>query len=217
MKKKYVPFLFICLLMLSFVVVKVESAEPPVVAMGWFDYLSWNVRAPKEVKIGEDFSVIFNLKPQSTLDVDHIDVTVWGVIGWAGGAWDEWEDSWENTRMYSDVKYTNTASFTAVKDGDVYGRIIAVYDDAWGERHVVEAQFGITQIHAKTYQELIRDYNLLNGSYLALQERYDSLEINLNNTRTLMYTSIVTTIAFIATTVYFAIRKPKAKPELKTI
>ena len=211
MKKKHVPFVFVCLFMLSFAIVKVESAEPPLVANGSSDYLYWDVYAPVEVKIGEEFSVIFQFRPVSTLDVERINVTLYGVIG-SGGDWDWWKDGWTDIRMHWDAIYTKTAYLTAVKDGPVEGTILAVYDDAWGERHLLHANFGVTKIHAKSYQEFESDYNLLNQSYLTLQKNYESLEIGLNNIQNLMFVFIITTVVFIMTTVYFAVKRQKAKP-----
>jgi hypothetical protein len=46
-----------------------------------------------------------------------------------------------------------------------------------------------------------------------LQVRYDALSNELVNTRNLMYLFIITTIFFVGTTLYFAIRKPKIKQQ----
>ena len=84
-----------------------------------------------------------------------------------------------------------------------------------------------------TYQELLNDYlelqsnhSSLNSTYNNLQTAYDNLQTSynelqsdqeavineLNNIRNTMYIFITTTIILMATTVYFAIRKPKIKP-----
>ena len=209
LNKKHVRFLFICLLMFSFMVVKVESAEPPLVAHGGSEYLYWDVYAPLEVKVGEEFSVIFQFRPVFTLDVVHLNVTLYGVIG-LGGDWDWWKDGWTDIRMHWDATYTKTAYFTAVKGGPVGGTILATYD-AGGERHLLSVNFGVTQIYAKTNEELESDYDSLNQSYSTLQKNYDSLEINLTNTRTLIYSLVITTGIFIATTVYLAVRKSRVR------
>jgi len=49
-----------------------------------------------------------------------------------------------------------------------------------------------------------------------VQTEIDSLRTELNTIRNLMYAFITTTIIFIATTAYLAIRKPKVKSEVKT-
>lgn len=202
-----VLFLSICLLMF---LSRIANAEPQqIVAEGTFNYLSWQVKAPEEVKIGEHFSVTFNFNPIATLGIDQIDVMVYGNIG-PEGNWDEWEDSWTDTSMHSDGTYTKTPSFTAVKEGGVYGKITAIYN--YGDtRYVHQLSFGIAKIRSKTYEELENQYNSLNQNYNTLQNNYNSLETNLNNTRTLIYALIVTTGIFIATTIGFALRKPKAK------
>ena len=72
------------------------------------------------------------------------------------------------------------------------------------------------------YTDLITDYNALNSSFTNLQN-YNSLledEVNdLNNSKNFfMITTavfIIMTIVFTGTTIYFAVRKSKVKPELK--
>ena len=87
-----------------------------------------------------------------------------------------------------------------------------------------------------TYNQLQSDYNslqesfdTLNNNYSNLQVNYDSLhdkwedlkskneasKANLSNTWNLSYILIITTLIFIATTVYLAVRKPKVKPKLE--
>ena len=207
MKKTHIPFLF-CLLMLSFAVVKVESAEPPLALDGFFDNMYWDVRVPQEIKIGEEFSVIFRFRPITTLDIQNVNVTVSGYYG--SGI--EWEDSWTNMRMYWDAEYTKTAYLAATNETKVWVSIYAVYDDGFGERYVQSVEFYVAEIHPRTYQELESDYNLLNQSHLTLQSNYDSLEISFRNSQMLMFVFMITTVVFIITTVYFAIRKPKVKP-----
>lgn len=53
-------------------------------------------------------------------------------------------------------------------------------------------------------------------TYEELQADYNSLLAELGNIRNLIYILITTTIISIATTVYFAARKPKVKPETET-
>lgn len=69
-----------------------------------------------------------------------------------------------------------------------------------------------------TYESLETDYNLLQvdyddflASYDTLSSRHTSIEAELSHARNLMYIFLVTTLAFIATTIYFARRKPKVK------
>ena len=228
MVKKNVPFLFVCLLIFSFVAVKVESAELPVRLEGGADYLRWRVQAYKEVEIGEEFSVTFKFLPVgSTLDVVSINVSVSGEgIIFSGdlNSWtlepdttNSWIASWTNTSMTNGRPYEKTAYLTAVEESNVYGYIEGVYYGG-GELHSMYARFDVAGICAKTYQdyqqdyqELEIDYNELNQSLLDLQKKYDSLKTNLNNTQTMTYAFMITTVVFIVTTIYFAVRKAKVK------
>jgi len=67
-----------------------------------------------------------------------------------------------------------------------------------------------------SYNSLQADYNSLNSSYnslnTAFNEYNESMQGELSYIRNLMYIFIAATIILIATTVHFAIRKPKTKP-----
>ena len=67
-----------------------------------------------------------------------------------------------------------------------------------------------------TYYDLLDMYSQLQSNYDNLKSKYDTLKGDLGTTRNLSYIFIITTIIFIATTVYLAIRKPKVRPELET-
>jgi len=66
---------------------------------------------------------------------------------------------------------------------------------------------------SSNYNALEAGYNSLNSTYNDLKSKYDALTADLGYTRNLSYLLIITTIVFIATTLLFAIRKPRAKPE----
>ena len=57
------------------------------------------------------------------------------------------------------------------------------------------------------------DFNSLNLTYYKLLNDYNLLTSELLNIRNIMYVSIIATAIFVTTTVYFAIGKPKTKPE----
>lgn len=61
------------------------------------------------------------------------------------------------------------------------------------------------------YVQLQGNYTSLNSSYGDLQTEYSNLLSELTNYRNLSYALVVTTLVFIATTVYFARRKAKLK------
>ena len=205
------PVLMGLLIFSTLMVNKAESAELQTANEGNLDYLSYVVKAPKQVKIGETFSVIFEVHGLVDLDLDFVKLELYGSpIGWGEQAW---RDSWEDMNLIEGSTYTKTATFEATKEGEVYGSITALFNPVLfpTDRYTGHSSFYVTQIHTKTYEELENQYNSLNQSYNTLQNNYDSLESNLNSTRTLMYAFIITTVAFIATSIYFAIRKPKVR------
>jgi len=66
---------------------------------------------------------------------------------------------------------------------------------------------------------LQENYNSLQSNVTELQGDYDDLSSQiseLGTLRNLTYALLITTIILIATTVYLAVRKPKAKPEIET-
>jgi len=75
----------------------------------------------------------------------------------------------------------------------------------------------------RKFDELLANHNNLKANYNNLNATYNELESlqettmgELNYIRNIMYIFIITTIALIATTAYFAIRRPKVKPESRT-
>ena len=56
-----------------------------------------------------------------------------------------------------------------------------------------------------------RDYEDLQTGHSELQDRYDSVLSNLQNTRTLMYIFLTTTLTLAISTAYFAKRNPRTK------
>jgi parallel beta-helix repeat protein len=67
-----------------------------------------------------------------------------------------------------------------------------------------------------TYNDRLTSYNNLQADYDELQLAQEPIINELNNVRNIMYIFITTTIILVATTVYFAIRKPETRPKRKT-
>lgn len=88
----------------------------------------------------------------------------------------------------------------------LYNSLLANYTNLQGDYNSLNSD----------YNTLEGDYNSLNSTYNDLQSKHDTLASDLGTTRNLSYIFIITTIIFIATTVYLTIRKPKVKPELET-
>jgi len=62
-----------------------------------------------------------------------------------------------------------------------------------------------------TFNNLLTSYNNLQADYDELQLEQEPIMNELNNVRNLMYVFVTTTVILVATTAYFAIRKPKTK------
>ena len=128
----------------------------------------------------------------------------------------------------TDWSYENSTVLLSFEPGDP--TISMIFGDNYTNYHNLLADFDALNMSYislnSSYNNLISDYdnlqssyNQLNSSYTAFQDSYNELQSNqeaikseLANIRNIMYIFITTTIILIATTVYFAIRKPKIKP-----
>jgi hypothetical protein len=173
-----------------------------------------DVWAPLEAKTEEQFAVTVIIKPWHDLSVENVWVSLEGNIG-TNGEWSKWNYTWESMTMYFQIEYKAEKTFLVrslqSSIGYVHGTIEAHYS-ALGQPCVLLVDSEITKIYTRTYQELESDNNSLNQSKLVLQSNYNSLQIQLNNVNMGLYAFFATTIAFLATTIYFGVRKPKIKP-----
>ena len=95
----------------------------------------------------------------------------------------------------------------------LYYGLLRKYNELQGNYDTLQTSYENLQTN---YDAMNMSYNSLNSSYNELTSKHEATISELNYIKNLMYIFIITTIAFIATTAYFAIRKPKVKPELKT-
>jgi len=203
---------------MSALVTTVKSYQEICTFYSHTDWLAIEVNAPREIKIGESFSVTFLLKPDVTLDVDEIQLSISGNIGY-NGEWAEWNYTWENMKMYSGADYRATKTFTVSSlssaanpnIGYVWGKIWASYSDVFGEHYTYWAEFQLTKIYTKTYDEIIVDYNFLNQSYQKLQKENSSLKTSISFYQNLAKAFGIMIVALVFITIYFATRKSKFK------
>lgn len=103
----------------------------------------------------------------------------------------------------------------------IYDGLKADYDKLLTDYGKLKADYGKLRTEYDglkvTYDKLTVDYGRLKADYDGLKVTYDKLTVDYDKLKgelatntSLMYLFIVTTIAFVATTVYFARRKPKA-------
>jgi predicted nuclease with TOPRIM domain len=140
----------------------------------------------------------------------------------------ELESSYENLNStYSDL----LAVYTQLQSN--YAGLQGNYDSLSGDLNTLQALYSsllvnYTNLQAdynstcSSYHTLEVDYNSLESSYSSLETDYndlnskhDTLMSDLGFAKNLSYVFLITTLIFIASTVYLAIRRPKAKPKAK--
>ncbi|MDH5449556.1 MAG: hypothetical protein OEX77_01465 [Candidatus Bathyarchaeota archaeon] len=91
----------------------------------------------------------------------------------------------------------------------LYYELLEKYNDLLADyRNLNSTYHGLLDSYAK----LLVDLEALNATYYNLLADQETLINELSTIRNLMYIFIGTTVVFIATTVYLAIRKPKITP-----
>ena len=88
-----------------------------------------------------------------------------------------------------------------------------LYSELQGNYDALEASYDNLQTD---YTIMNSRYNSLNSSYNELTSKHEAIIGELNYIRNLMYVFIITTLIFIASTAYLAMRRPKAKPKVET-
>ena len=140
----------------------------------------------------------------------------------------ELESSYENlSSTYSDL----LAVYSQLQSN--YDSLQGNYDSLSGDLNTLQASHSsllanYTNLQSdynstcSDYHTLELDYNSLELSYSSLEDDYtelnskhDTLISDLGLARNLTYVFIITTLIFIASTAYLAIRRPRAKPKAK--
>jgi hypothetical protein len=221
---KKVSFVILCFSLLLINSSLVVTAQDNPVFWGQDYYLSYEVYAPTEVKLNETFTVTFLILPKYNVEVDLINIIIYGNVE-PDGNWGKWEHNWANMTMFADVEYNKTKTFNvaSIRDGSegyLYAIILANYDYNGQAKLYDAGHFKITTIGKGSYNELLGSYNEYmenhyhsNREYGHLKIAYNSLQSQSNTDLTrfqyLIYFLLATTVLFVATTIYFARRKPK--------
>jgi hypothetical protein len=221
---KKVSFSILCFSLLLINSSLVVTAQDTPIFWGQDYYLNYEVYAPTEVKLNETFTVTFLILPKYNVEVNLINIIIYGNIE-PDGKWGDMQYSWQNMTMFADVEYNKTKTFNVAsiedgREGRLYAIILANYDYQ-GQAELYDAgYFKITTIGKGSYNELLDSYNeymenhyYSNREYGLLKIDYNSLQSQSNTDSTrfqyLIYFLLATTILFVATTIYFARRKPK--------
>jgi hypothetical protein len=109
---------------------------------------------------------------------------------------------------------TNYNSFTANYNllSNYYGNLTASYASISSNYADLHASF---QTLGSNYSTLSQDFNMLNSSYTGLLSNYNSVIGQLEFSRNLNYSLIITMIALAIATAYFAIIKPKRQKKTR--
>jgi len=228
------PLFIIFLLPLAFA--PLTKAETHAV---WsFDWEGIDVRvyAPYQAYAGETITI--KVRVEAKEDIRDVYVKVW-LYGSKLDGYDRWT---RYVGVLSDVDLSggvvreqefNVTIPSDVSLGLIYGHAYCDWKVwkliVWSDRSYDDS-FTVTYLKSKAYEYLQSDYNDLladfddlQSDYNTLEERYNNLKLeydestaNLGSTRNLNYALITTTIVFIVTTVYLAIRRTTVKPEPKT-
>ena len=96
---------------------------------------------------------------------------------------------------------------------ETYESLDSTYSELLNTYNQLQSDYANLQEDYDLLTVYYNNFNLLTAYYDSLQENYDALIGDLNMTRNFNYILIAATMILIATTVYFAVRKPKSMPE----
>jgi len=114
--------------------------------------------------------------------------------------------------------YGFSSNYTALKSdyqtlGETYDTLRSEFDSVQSDYQTLNVTYNSLVSEFETleadYATLNATYNSLTSEHDVLRSEYDVALNDLNNTRTIMYATIATTILFVITTAYLAMKKPK--------
>ena len=115
--------------------------------------------------------------------------------------YDKLKVDYDSLRDKYDELQTNYDSLKASHD-----KLTADYNDLWAKYSSLNTSY--TELKSN-FDRLENDYELLKTDYNNLKTKYEISMKELETTKILMYSFIVTTVVFIATTIYLIMRKSK--------
>jgi len=205
--KNKIPLLLFILLMLQMVGM-VKAGDVDVTG----PFVAFTIHAPDEIVIEDPFSITIGVQATQDLVIDNFLIKIQDV----GGEMVYEETVFKNLFVRSyDVPIKKTIKVSISTEGE-YSCFIDIRYTVRGESHLVLASFTLGNVRTIVYDELKNKYSSLEASYEEVafnynmvKEGYDRVITELANIRNLMYIFLITTIIFVAITVYFAKRKPK--------
>ena len=200
----------------------------------WYFGIHGCLELPEEAHPGEMITCYLRITADDVIHVNYVELIIrFGDIMLYGETIISDRDMFPGEKVVRIIELTLPTEPTS---GRLY---ICIAAETYKHPHTVISSNSLyaTYVRERTYDELLRDYDALRADYDRLISDYDSLRtdyIELNSkyeslkadyrelilkhgaskrelatAKSMMYIFMVTTVVFIATTVYFARRKPK--------
>jgi len=212
MRTKTTLLLALRILLLTSIVLNplVQAVEKRKVLSRNYVGLGVEIYAPYQCYTGDN--ITFNVRVEALEDVKNVSVTLF-IWGSKSEGYSPWGTSLTvldvadlSKNMIHDADY-NVEIPGDLSPGLIYGILFidwSVYRTPSWEEQWDKASFRATYVKDKDYEDLRTSYNELQG-------KYESVLVDLQNTKTLMYLFLATTIALTLFTVYFIKKKTNAK------
>lgn len=234
-KTRTLKVAFLAMLILTLTFIQFAVAQEQTGNMQTFFESEWpgieiRVNATREALPEENMTIILLVKSKADgIYIKYFDLTVSGFI--------EGQNKTQLGSIYQDAfslnynetkKYNHT--FPILVDpqiwGTTYGELSFQY--SIGGFSYTLSSLGFTMTHVRNihlenleeqfqslsenFTELQQNYTRLEGNYTELKGKYDDLSksvVELDNTRNIMIILAITTVVFLATTIYLIMRKPR--------
>jgi len=232
-KLRIVTSIFV-MLILALTLIKSTTAQTPSENMKtYFDStipgIKIQVNATAETRPTENITVMLSMKGLSDVYIEYFNLSIFGFLN---GTYEViMANITDNNFSLNILKEYNCTFKVLEQVWDVtYGEILLTYRVILGglELRFPQLTYGFTMTLVKnvylenlettcenlnnSYWQLNDSYEKLNQTYWALQQNYTALKGNLDelgNTRMAVGVLAVTTVFFVATTLYLVMRKPR--------
>jgi hypothetical protein len=201
----------------------------------FFDSTALGIRiqanATAEARPGENITVILTLTPLTEVQVKYFNLSIFGFLNGTDKTAMGTPQSYTNFSLNGTSRsYNSTFTVSDWVSGKVYGEIELAHSAKYGpvtiENDGIVDGFYMTDVEnvyleelRQEYSNLTQQYGQLNQSYTNLTQLYEQLNQSyvglqgsaseLASTRQVTAVLGITTVIFVATTLYLALRKPK--------
>jgi len=219
-------------LILALTLIQNITAETPNEMQTFFEYqwpgIKIQANATGEALPEENITIILLVKSKADdIYIEYLNLTVFGFMGGQNKALlgsiyrDAFSLNYNETR-----KCNHTLTIPRDVWGATYGELSFQYSIEGFSYSLSSLGFTMANVRnvylenleeqfqslSENFTELHQNYTQLEGNYTGLKGKYDELSksaVELDNTRRIMIILAITTVVFVATTIYLVIRKPK--------